>query len=1656
MAIVKKIVVGTPLRPVRIIGASVDSSSVRRLIDSAYINSHLDDTLFLDSAEAISLIDSAYIQARQAVNTTDSATITNIIDSAYVNAKLDTTLFLDSSEATALIDSAYILARASNIQNLRDSGSDTIITGALLPATDSAQDLGSPTRKFKDLYLSGSTLYIGNVAIGADSDNNVKIFTLDGAGNIQSTRGKVALLDAADSDDDILSKVDSAYVNARLDTTLFLDSSEVIQLVDSNYVASRTFTQTQIEDFARAVSLDSAETIALIDSAYVLARGIQNIVDSGSDLVISGSIIPDTDSAYSLGSADKKFTELYLSGNTIFLGGNTISVDSSNDFRIRNSAGLLANLVADHLHLGTDKKKLSVDANDRLQFTTDNLATNYGFNLEANSITDLSDVDSGAVAGQFLRWNGTQFVPFDVDSAYVAARTWTQPDIEAFARDVSLDSAEAKVLIDSAVNALVDGAPAALDTLNELAAALNDDSNAYGSLTALINSKLTSTQFDTLFDSALGTKTTDDVTEGVNNLYYTDTRVETFVDSAYINSRLNADLFLDSSEVLTLIDSDYITARASTFDSASALALIDSAYIEARQSSENLTLGTVTDGSLTDGAIQTLTPDTKIVDAIDELNEAMLNVSNNTFVRSVNFSGSPLAGGEGVSVTLSINPDGNANRYDVNWGDGTIDSAITDPTPTHTYASNSGSPFNVTVRAFNNTGTGSGSSASFERISYIIVYTADPVANFAAYAAPTGGPALSFWQDGDTVYFENTTSNTTMANVTYRWTWGDGTQEDVDSDNAPGGVLGPRIPHTFALSTETDVQRSPNLQILTHTTADPTVIDDPVQRTRQYEILDSHSPSLSLTGDAFGVNAEATSGLTKTFTNTSEAGIGSYSTYGNQYRWSWGDGSSNQIVNAGSSSAGDRNRTINHTFNLPDSDQINGHVRDYNTELSLLSNHVSSPFVSPSQTITLVPEVRAEISSGQAVVISDASGDNQYDIYDGIDYQNNDRLAVQVTPNSQHADSAHTFTWKSGDTPFPVTNNIANNHTFDSADHTDGDTIVSTLTATGTLYPDPGVGSQTDTETISWTYHDYPSPAPNTIAGQSLEFQTTSEGTNPKLCHNVPNSSGLGITISGLTLDGNYDAAFSMSGIRKITSGNISTNEISNFLIPSKPSTNRGLIKGELNLGNDFSDVSTTGGYGTSGYGTGFTGFGSQNKLRVTQNRDYHEVNSSYPSGFYRVASAKIENVSVFSDLSSGMNFLEILTQNGIAGSAYEGNPPDGEITSARAFALRDNISDGASFNHSAATLANGLLPLDAPAGYRYIGGIPYYKDGNIKLINNRMWRVTTYAYLGDNDPIQITRNNNLEGTSGAGIDNVTYSYTDILDASDIYNSAQAGPVPRASLGSAGTAYNINDLTIPITSSFVRCVEDGIIVTHKNVNGSFSLTLDKPIRVYTNNTIIGIDETDITSTVPNKNGNGVRVTGFASGSGDTPSYNGSTNFYTTNAISHSVDPNFTSTQEAGVSINGLIQHDITNYNGHLPSGPDRRGDTGDQYFTFAFRSTALQNFNINLTTSTGISGLYIALPGTGIDTSSTLNGWLDCSATYNGSGQPGAGTGGNGSNGCAFGGEAVPTGSAINNQSYSMTFGTLSAAGSTGNNVLVRVVLASGETVSDISVSQFS
>jgi hypothetical protein len=90
----------------------------------------------------------------------------------------------------------------------------------------------------------------------------------------------------------------------------------------------------------------------------------------------------------------------------------------------------------------------------------------------------------------------------------------------------------------SYVDAVVDSAPGTLDTLRELAAALNDDANFGSTITTLINQKLSIGNFGLEFLNQLATVNTYHIAEG-SNLYFTEQRVLDIVNPLLINITAN-------------------------------------------------------------------------------------------------------------------------------------------------------------------------------------------------------------------------------------------------------------------------------------------------------------------------------------------------------------------------------------------------------------------------------------------------------------------------------------------------------------------------------------------------------------------------------------------------------------------------------------------------------------------------------------------------------------------------------------------------------------------------------------------------------------------------------------------------------------------------------------------------------------------------------------------------------------------------------------------------------------------------------------------------------------------------------------------------------------------------------------------------------------
>jgi Ca2+-binding EF-hand superfamily protein len=140
--------------------------------------------LSLDSSELKQIVDSDYIKF-----ITGQSLTRNFVDSAYVEANS-----LDSERGLNLF--------RSDLSNL---------TTSIVPNVDSSIDLGSPTKKFRRLYLSGNTIVLGDLTLGAE----------DGTLAVRDSSGTIAPLDmSGNTTSDLAEGTRLYYTRSRFDSAL--------------------------------------------------------------------------------------------------------------------------------------------------------------------------------------------------------------------------------------------------------------------------------------------------------------------------------------------------------------------------------------------------------------------------------------------------------------------------------------------------------------------------------------------------------------------------------------------------------------------------------------------------------------------------------------------------------------------------------------------------------------------------------------------------------------------------------------------------------------------------------------------------------------------------------------------------------------------------------------------------------------------------------------------------------------------------------------------------------------------------------------------------------------------------------------------------------------------------------------------------------------------------------------------------------------------------------------------------------------------------------------------------------------------------------------------------------------------------------------------
>ena len=410
---------------------------------------------------------------------------------------------------------------------------------------------------------------------------------------------------------------------------------------------------------------------------------------------------------------------------------------------------------------------------------------------------------------------------------------------------------------------------------------------------------------------------------------------------------------------------------------------------------------------------------------------------------------------------------------------------------------------------------------------------------------------------------------------------------------------------------------------------------------------------------------------------------------------------------------------------------------------------------------------------------------------------------------------------------------------------------------------------------------------------------------------------------------------------------------------------------------------------------------GTYSNLIIASNQDYHNVVANVAANFWSSF-----NASASGSVPAGWNDINI-------------NHSGATASTNTAAWYYDSSSPGAP------TFTSPTIAVNT-ASLTYSSTIPHYNSSTTFNIG-----VNIGALSGDTYPTSDTF---ATGSAGGAF---------VAPASKTYS--QAGittPLARNLYVSSGNA-TVATTTNIITGFGSSAGSPSISVNNSYLTSTWYFSPGATV-LYKTGTSTNIEETSIPVTsVGTGSGNAYRI--INPGSTDTPVYTGTE--ATFNSQTSTLEP-----YEATV-VAAILKHDQTNYStGYLPAGPNLSlGRSTAQYFTMKFVRSVVSKFDIVYTGT--IAGMWVALPGSIIDGTSSLNGWLDMSTSYAGSGIPGLT--GNGSNGCALSGTATLN-SSVSGKAVTATFGTVSSSSTATNEIYVRIKLTSGQTVTALSLATAS
>ena len=436
------------------------------------------------------------------------------------------------------------------------------VSGNLIPRLDSAQDLGSATKKWKDLFLSGGTINIGSLKI---RDENGNFVVKDNSGGTVLTNPK--FIRQRDSDN-ILS-YDSAT------STFTFDDSDVArtnvnETFHKNVTISGDLTVSGTTTTVNTETINLADNLILINSNHTGSPSQDGGIEINRGSSANKTFVWDeTNDRWSVGSET-----LYSTG--LVRGGQVVG-----------DSGTISNLAS------TTHTASTITANNTtsVNVTSTNLVAGVNATFDSATIGNLSITNMLASSGDsatFTNIANTQFTGSQatIDSATIGNLNADSSDIRQVSTEfINFDSAFGdSATITNLANTQLTASQITADsaTINTLNV---DSSDVRQISTEFIN-----------FDSAFGDSAT------VTNLATTQLTVANAnIDSANITNLSSTNFTMSSgdSATITNIANTQLTGSQATLDSATITKLnVDSADID-HFSAENINFDSATGDSAT-------------------------------------------------------------------------------------------------------------------------------------------------------------------------------------------------------------------------------------------------------------------------------------------------------------------------------------------------------------------------------------------------------------------------------------------------------------------------------------------------------------------------------------------------------------------------------------------------------------------------------------------------------------------------------------------------------------------------------------------------------------------------------------------------------------------------------------------------------------------------------------------------------------------------------------------------------------------------------------------------------------------------------------------------------------------------------------------------